>query len=141
MPVVGAETLARNVREFARVGVPGEYRRLVTAVALELQRRLILKTPRDTGRAAGNWQLSRVNPIRSVLPAEGQTRSESVRLELSKSQDRMAAFQAGQTVFVANNVEYVQYLNQGTSSQAPAMFVEAAIDEVNSTFRSRRVVG
>ena len=56
-------------------------------------------TPRDTGEAANGWSATRVG----------------------------AAFGSGEQVAnITNPVEYIQRLNQGSSQQAPARFIENA---------------
>lgn len=40
---------------------------------------------------------------------------------------------AGEYPIVMNNVEYIGYLNEGHSDQAPAGFVEAEIDKVTKS--------
>lgn len=40
--------------------------------------------------------------------------------------------------WVANGVDYVQYLNEGTSKQAPAGYIEATVDEVRSQVKGQQ---
>lgn len=42
---------------------------------------------------------------------------------------QVATYRLGQgSVFISNNVPYIVYLNQGSSSQAPPGFVETAVE-------------
>jgi len=42
------------------------------------------------------------------------------------------------TLIVGNDKEYVRYLNEGSSSQAPAGFVEAALEQAVADVQSER---
>lgn len=88
----------------------------VLKVALDIYGTLKVVTPVDTGRARANWHMDIDTPtVRIVEP--GQDTSPNI-----------SQYKIGQTVFVSNNLPYIRRLNDGWSSQAPAGFVEAAID-------------
>ena len=89
-------------------------------------------TPILTGWAANNWIPAIQNPPNEPYgerPPEGKKFTDS-----SASDAGIAAlltWELGQgTVFVVNNVPYIESLNQGHSKQSPAGFVENAIDGV-----------
>ena len=42
----------------------------------------------------------------------------------------VSGVKAGDTVYISNNLEYIQALNEGHSQQAPAGFVEKAVQAV-----------
>lgn len=96
---------------------------VVRAVAMDLYTQLTTETPIDTGRAKGNWSMSRnapstgVNDISSPAEAnsENRTQAASIKIEL------------GDVVWFSNNVSYIRRLNEGSSKQAPAGFVERAV--------------
>ena len=89
----------------------------VTEIAVNVNANLVAATPRDTGFAATNWQLT------VGAPAEG-----TVDLGGGMTIADLAGYTIDQgSVFSTNNASYIQRLNAGSSTQAPAGFVELAI--------------
>lgn len=119
--------------------------RIVRKVALIADRELVLETPVDTGRARSNWQVSLGSPITSqrepYAPGEGLGRGEGQNAAgaLAQAQERIGARQPGETVYITNNVDYIGPLNDGSSAQAPAGFVQAAITRAVRAARNGRV--
>ena len=77
----------------------------------DLSRDLANATPRDTGQARRGW---REQPT-SRLIGTGRTQT-----------------------LVSNDVDYVQYLNEGHSSQAQSGYIGDVINRVVGSFRGRR---
>ena len=122
-------------------------------------RRLILRvwqvltteTPVLTGFARAGWVPSTggSNPG----PSEGPLAGKGVRAELAAAQAQLASSMLDQNrakanslasgyklssgpAFIVNGVRHLEYLNDGTSAQAPALFVEAGIQlAVSATAR------
>lgn len=102
-------------------------RRLATQITFELQR----TTPVDTGWARANW-IPQIG-----VPFEGNaTVTDPQPGDVASAAGQQAAGQAAilgyrielGSVFISNNVPYIINLNNGSSRQAPPMFVERAID-------------
>ena len=89
-------------------------------IALEIDKELRRRTPVDTGHARRNWIPSVGVPAR-VEAKDDRPHAEGVAAVLSYQL-------ADGALWVANNVPYIRRLNYGHSSQAPAGFVEMAID-------------
>ena len=98
--------------------VLGKLETSIRAVALVVDRELVLRTPVDTGRARANW-LPSLNAPSVSLVEPGQKPDIGATLSSYKIED---------TVFISNNLPYIQRLNNGYSKQAPAGFVEDAIE-------------
>lgn len=98
-------------------------------VALRALRGVVLGTPVDTGHARGNWQTSVGRAItgeRAVFDkAGGETIMEGASI--------IATVLPYAAIFLQNNVEYIGSLNDGHSKQAPAGFVEVAIENAVRT--------
>ncbi len=77
-------------------------------------------TPVDTGHARANW-------ITSVGAAHAGEVEGSGAYTAGLS-EVLAWRLSDQPLWVANGVPYIQNLNYGSSKQAPALFVEAAVD-------------
>jgi len=89
----------------------------VRAVALVVDAELVNMTPVDTGRARSNW-----NPSLNV--PDGTIREPGQK----KSIDPIAsAYKITDTILISNNLPYIKPLNNGSSKQAPAGFVDAAL--------------
>lgn len=105
--------------------------RLIVKITLDVTANLIEVTPVNTGWARANWvasigravveDLSTIEP--SSQAAGGASQRQSASLASVASAYRL---QAG-AVFVSNNVPYISDLNDGTSQQQPAGFVQRAV--------------
>lgn len=97
----------------------------VRAVALEIDRILVQTTPVDTGRARANWLPTLNTPSKEKVDAGAPADILPV----------LGAYKITDTIFITNNLPYIQRLNDGYSKQAPAGFVEAAIAAVKRTIK------
>lgn len=106
---------------------------VVRKIAMDIDRRLVNRTPRDTGRAARNWIVSISEPDTTQLPEpESRNAADAV---IQESEQKLKNLKKGQKVFVQNNLEYIQALNNGHSPQAPPGYVDAEINAVISQYR------
>lgn len=102
--------------------------KLVRRLTLNVTANLIEDTPVDTGWARANWVPSIGAPRRQT--AGTRAAAEDGRIDLgpqTSGQLDVAAYKLGPAIFVSNNVPYIERLNSGSSRQAPAAFVQAAI--------------
>lgn len=110
---------------FLNQDVEGLLRRLVT----EILDRLIAPpseggTPVDTGWARSNWIPGVGSPPRKPFA----TKMSVSTSKQEAGRERVARFKLGEgSLFLANLVPYIVLLNQGSSRQAPAGFVQAAV--------------
>jgi hypothetical protein len=98
-------------------------------LVLELDRELRRATPVDTGHARRNW-----------VPSVGQQLTEPVEDDAAHGAgiQQIIAYTLSQgALWVSNAVPYIQRLNYGHSTQAPAGFVEVAIDRAFATAREK----
>lgn len=106
---------------------------VVKKIGFDLFRRIILKTPVDTGRARASWTIAINQPDRSVadpgVHAEYQTGASSAAE--AKATSVMASLQAGkyEPVWISNNLPYIEALEHGHSQQAPQGMVALSIAE------------
>ena len=75
------------------------------------------------GRARANWIPTLATPSNATLDKTDQQGAATVALLAPIS----ARFTLGDTIWWTNNVGYIEELNNGHSTQAPAGFVELAI--------------
>lgn len=99
-------------------------------VALEAMRRIIFRTPVDTGRARGNWQLSINAPTASEVP------EVLWRTQLEAATRLMNSIAPFSICYICNNVPYIVYLEEGSSQrQAPQGMVAITFVEMRAIFK------
>jgi hypothetical protein len=127
-----------------RVGAMSK--QVVDDVALSVLNDLVQSTPADVGTALSNWQLTLDAPAADSIPAfapspRGKvidgvwthtvdpsfTAQANIPAVLDSAKLALSARAIGQTVFISNNLPYIQRLNEGDSTQAPAGFVDRAV--------------
>ena len=101
--------------------------RFIKMVCLEVFKRFVMRTPVDTGRARGNWQVEINKPAEGVMDEDlwdqVMERAESII-------DRIPPFSV---IHITNNVSYVYYLEYTKrSKQAPNGFVEITLQEIKT---------
>lgn len=103
-----------------------------TKLALTIYQVLTYATPVDTGRARTNWIFSIGKPSSEVITAN---LDKTGIIGLTKAQATMQSnYKTGYTIHISNNLPYISRLNEGSSKQAPAGFVEKAIDTARRSF-------
>jgi hypothetical protein len=127
--------MGRNSDEMKKAGrlLVETVREDVLGLALEVHGNLVEATPVDTGHARVNWTPTVAAPARAEI--EGADPSSAV--------DPVAAFgpaSPGDAMFITNNVPYIRRLNEGSSPQAPAGFVEKAVEEAVKKRKDRRLI-
>lgn len=115
-------------REFAallqRVGNKAEI--VVRKTALELITGMTLKSPVDTGRFRGNWQVG----FGSINTDTSAAEDKSGRASIGRASVMLNGFQAGQTVYLTNSMPYARRLEYDAwSQQAPAGMVRTTVAE------------
>lgn len=89
-------------------------------------------TPVDTSQALSNWRIG-INQkvVLAIEPYQsgkaGSTQSESAQATIDAARIALAAKKPGDTIWISNPLPYIGLLNDGSSSQAPAGFVERAV--------------
>lgn len=108
--------------------------RVMRRLQLRAFQALTSATPVLTGFARAGWSpaASAPDPGPSDRPPGLAVASAQASALFAQHQQAAQALAAGYrlgqgAVFIVNNVRYVFFLNQGTSAQAPAMFVEQAV--------------
>ena len=104
----------------------------VQKTILEIDKRLIQKSPVDTGRFKNNWNISNVTPDFST------TQAIAPNISQSKSAASVFSIKAnGQTVFITNALPYAYRIEyEGWSKiKAPAGVVRITIAEMATILR------
>lgn len=93
---------------------------VVRRISLDVLTGIVMKTPVDTGRARGNWQVGLAGFVDGTLdvfdPSGGQAVGRgAATISQYKTKDR--------GLFINNNLPYIQRLEDGWSQQAPSGMV------------------
>lgn len=74
---------------------------------------IVKKTPVDTGRARGNWQIGIGQDIISTTPRTNKTGN------VSGETNKLSQVSGDETIYISNNLPYIVRLEYGSSKQAP----------------------
>ena len=121
----------KELDDFAKK-VPEQLTLLQKKVVLEALRRLVMRTPVDTGRARANWQVTIANPAEdqiSVTDSEGAA-------TIAKGLAALVGLPDNQIVWISNNVDYIEKLEHGGSGQAPEGMLSITIEELRNMFKA-----
>ena len=104
----------------------GRTEKLMKMASVEFFRQVIISTPVDTGRARYGWYIT-VNAPSTQTPPEGNYVVPDIN-----SHSNVGTFTVKDKLYITNNVPYITALNNGSSKQAPARFVENAAVRVQN---------
>lgn len=107
---------------------------------------LVHTTPVDTSKAISNWQAALDAPTYAERPAiyrgeKGSTYNASSKAAFEAARDIIQQKRPGQKLYIGNVLRYIGVLNDGSSAQAPAGFVERAVLLGRKFMTSVRVSG
>lgn len=114
--------------------------REIIRLSLEVTANLIEATPVDTGWARANWVPS-IGAGFEVQVGNGGDAGQraSMRRRQAQGKAELAGYRLSRgPIFVTNNVPYIQKLNEGSSQQAPAGYVQQAIARAIQTVAGAR---
>ena len=130
--ITNLKSFNREIKTFGVEVVPTEHLKLQKRIAVDLLRRIVFRTPVDTGRARGNWQVSRGtggdSPVKSFDKSGGAT--------FSKGASAISGAKPFGIITIFNNVEYINLLEGGSSSQFPSGMVAVSLAETEAQFRT-----
>ena len=93
----------------------------VQYVGIEAVKRIVQKSPVDTGRFKGNWFASIASPVATQVTTVDPAGDETI----SRGQAVIAGYpeKTFPSIFIQNNLPYAERLESGYSSQAPGGMV------------------
>ena len=106
----------------------GFTQKLITRLTLNITANLVEDTPVDTGWARANWVPNIGSP--RTKTAGTRTSAEDGNVDTAPQLNGQIAalnYKLGPAIYVSNNVPYIKKLNAGSSTQAPAAFIQGAI--------------
>jgi hypothetical protein len=107
----------------------GNIDKAVRTCALAVDAVVVVRTPVKTGRARANWQPSIGGPPAGLVTWDDKAdNGRGAAYAIKEGQRVIATYKQGAgSIYISNNLPYIQRLNEGWSKQAPAGFVEAAV--------------
>ena len=113
--------------------------------ALAIDQVVVLATPVDTGRARSNWQVgiggNDAPPRDSLAPGEkGSTGAAAAQAAIAEGKAVIESYKGGSSIYISNNLPYIGRLNDGYSAQAPAGFVEQAVQSGVAAVRGAKIL-
>lgn len=127
--------------------ISGDTTRLVRRTALAVDAILVSETPVDTGRAKSNWLVSLNTSLRQTTEPyapgrDGNTAAANEQAAMDQAEAVISHYTAGvnMSIHITNNLPYIGELNNGSSHQAPAGFVEDGIAEAVRVINSSRII-
>lgn len=117
-------SLQEQLRQFAeRAGQRAET--VTRAACLQMANGMVMRSPVDTGRFRGAW----VYGAGAKSAEQPQTLDKAGGASLTCIAAGLQAWQAGQAIYITNNLPYGPRLEHGWSKQAPAGFVRITVSE------------
>jgi hypothetical protein len=107
------------------------------AIALAVDQAVVMGTPVDTGRARANWQAG----LNSPVGGETAQTDKGGASTIARNAGVIGASGPGEAIHLTNNVPYIGELNRGSSKQAPAGFVETAVQQGAAAGAKVKIVG
>lgn len=116
--------------EAASKKIHGDFQKFYKMVCLEVLKRIVFRTPVDTGRARGNWQVEINRAASGVVDIEG-SEGEMADFAMSNGIQKLGDIPAFSLVHLTNNLEYISYLEYDRrSAQHPEGFLEITLSEM-----------
>ena len=97
--------------------------RAARKITLDAFSQVIMMSPVDTGRFRGNWQTA----VGSAPSGTIEATDPSGNMVIAKVSGAVAGMNAGDVIYMANNLPYAQRLEDGWSQQAPAGMVRLTV--------------
>jgi len=109
-----------DLMKFAQKAEPGV---VVRKVAMDVFKGVIMMTPVKSGRARGNWQTTIGTPATEELDTEDKNRG------LVELGDVIDKHQGDDSIFLSNNVPYIEVLENGNETHRPVGMVKVTLSE------------
>jgi len=99
---------------------------LVQEIVVTVAHTVIDATPVDTGQARNGWITTLDEPSSAIVTVTDDPSGSYAKASAYRA---VAGYTGDKSVYISNNQPYIARLNSGYSAQAPANFVEAAIEK------------
>ena len=124
------DAFSRELDEWYDREVEQRILQLLRLIGMEVLRRLVLKSPVDTGRFRGNWSVA----IGAADTSEKDTTDKSGQATIQAGTAVVSGLSKAQAIWLTNNLPYAERIENGWSQQAPAGVVAVTIAEIEAFF-------
>lgn len=101
-------------------------------IALEALRKVVLRSPVDTGRFRANWNVSFGSPDLAVT----DDRDKPGERTIAEGRSKIESMRSSTVIWISNNLPYANRLENGWSKQAPAGMVALTFAELATIART-----
>jgi hypothetical protein len=114
-----------DISKFAEK-VEGRLDEFMRGVCMRAYTGIVMKNPVDTGRSQNNWNVG-INNVDSSVTSEGNKDKSAV---IRAAQNILRRIKGGDVIWITNNVDYIEYLEDGSSDKAPNGMVAITLREL-----------
>lgn len=104
---LNAREFNKALSDWALTATPSAVEQVTKYFALEVLRRVMKRTPVDTGRARGGWQATLTSP------ATGQSGTNDQNNAFAAANATIQSAKPFQVIWISNNVDYIRILEEG----------------------------
>lgn len=101
--------------------------KFIRKIALELLKKVTMKSPVDTGRFRANWMVG-------IGGADETTTDSTVNDAMMRGAIILSAYRDLKQIHLSNNLSYAAALEHGHSKQAPLGVAEISVEEIEAHF-------
>ena len=101
--------------------------KFIRKIALELLKKVTMKSPVDTGRFRANWMVG-------IGGADETTTDSTVNDAMMRGAIILSAYRDLKQIHLSNNLSYAAALEHGHSQQAPLGVAEISVAEIEAHF-------
>ena len=120
----------RDLERFARKLSGDDLLKVQRKLTLDVLAGVVKKTPVDTGRARGSWQVSQGAPPTADVDSPDKNGNGTI----ARGIGALSGLRPFSVTFVSTNLVYAPVLENGSSTQAPAGMVGVTLEEIRSIF-------
>lgn len=99
----------KALSDWSLKAVPADIAKVTQWFAFEALRRIVKRTPADTGRARGGWHVTIGSPSSSATG----NKDDSGKTTISSGKATITSAKPYQVIWISNNVEYIRILEEG----------------------------
>lgn len=116
-------SFAAQMRAFAN-DIPKQVHAIKVAAMQEIVNTVVPATPVKSGKARSNYIVSAGSPDHSTIR---EVRDPSGTASLQGAAAVLRGTKPGDSLYMTNNLPYMDELNNGSSKQAPAGFIQSSV--------------
>lgn len=133
-------SLGRSLHKTAN-GVVANTEAAVRRATVAAYTALVIVTPVDTGRARAGWIISFNSPVPSAEIASKSGQSIGIAKFKSQALSTIKAWNITKgSLFISNSVEYINFLEDGHSSQRPEGMLVHGVSAAEAVLRTAKLL-